>query len=357
VRRWGILTAALACCPPAEETSEEGVPHRTLVVTDTLGVEIGDDMEMFGEIAGAGFIDPDRIVILDKAMKSLRSYTASGEFIDSTEYEGAGPLEIQNAGHLCPLDGGFAVVEEFLPAKYLVFDRELTPLRYVILEETTPLFESSVLPDSSLVGCTYSIQASGDQLQFGADVCRWNAQGDRDLTYYSEYYPITSWDNASYEIFLDLEFCTAASATGRVYVTPDRRGFDIYVFERDGACIDTLSTLHVLEPRSEEEQHQEMRLRVRRDGADDWSPSVLEPGIVQLQVQDSAGRLWACHGSYFAPEFDVYSLEGELLFTCGCEGLPANEMMRFGITDHGYVAWTMNPQEYPRLFVMELRED
>lgn len=329
----------------------------TLTVVDSLGVEYGDTTQMFGSIAGAGFISHNEFAVLDNVMNKVNRYSRSGEFLGSVEYQGSGPLEILNAGHLCPLEDGFAVLEQYLPPKYLIYDTDMSPQKYVIIQENAPLIQPWILKDSTIASGIYSIRSDGEQMRIGVDVCRWNMGGEREIDYYSEYYNISGSEAASYDVFIALEFCIAATCSGRVFVVPDRSGFQIYSFTADGICADTLHTPHELSPRSQEEIIQETEFRKIRDRhLGDWMPSQLEPGIVQLQVQDSIGHLWAVHGSYFDPEFDVYNFDGELAFCCVCEGLPGNEMFRFGINDYGYLAYSMHPYKFPIVYILELSE-
>ena len=352
-----LVQILLTSCSSSEDTSIPEIPMMTLTVVDSLGVEYGDTTQMFGSIAGAAFISDDELVVLDNVMKTVRRYSRSGEHLGSVEYQGSGPLEIINAGHLCSFEGGFAVIEQYLPPKCLIFDSSMSPRKYVIIQENAPLFEPWILEDSTIVSGIYSIQNNDEQMLIGMDVSRWNMSGEREIDYYSEYYPISGAEAASYEVFIALEFCIASSRSGRVFVVPDRSRFHIYSFASDGVCVDTLYTYHERNHRSEEEIIQETEFRKMRDRhLGDWMPSQLETGIVQLQVQDSLGYLWASHGSYFDPEFDVYSFDGELVFSCECEGLPGNEMFRFSITDYGYLAYSMHPYDYPKVYILELSE-
>ena len=248
-------------------------------------------------------------------------------------------------------------MEQYLPPKCLIFDSSMSPRKYSVIQENAPLIEPWILEDSTIVSGIYSIQNDDEQMLIGVDVARWDMSGEREIEYYSEYYPISGTEAASYDVFIALEFCIAASSSGRVFVVPDRSEHHIYSFASDGVCIDTLYTFHERNPRSEEEIIQETEFRKIRDRhLGDWVPSQLEPGIVQLQIQNSLGYLWAVHGSYFDPEFDVYSFDGELVFSGECEGLPRNEMFRFSITDYGYLAYSMHPYDYPKVYILEMNE-
>jgi hypothetical protein len=327
-----------------------------LTVVDSIGVDYGDTTQMFASITGACFITDNEFVVLDNVMETVRMYSRSGDYLRSARYQGSGPLEILNAGHICPTGSGFSVLEQYLPPKYVIYDSSMLPKDYIYIDGDTPFIEPWILRDTTIVSSVYSIRNEDDLMYIGVDVARWDKEGTRITDYYSEYYPVSGTEAESYEVFIALEFCIAASSGDRVFVVPDRSEFCIYSFSLSGDRIDTLCTLHEQFERSDEEIVQEVEFRKIRDRhLGDWIPSRLEPGIVQLQVQDSLGYLWACHGSYFDPEFDVYGFDGELAFTCECRGLPKNEMFRFSITDHGYLAYSMHPLEYPKVYILELK--
>lgn len=355
-----VLTTSVFCmlvsCGQQDTVSPESTSSMTLVVVDSLGVAYGDTTQMYGRISGACFLSPDRFVVMDNAMEVVHLYSDQGVLLDSYHYHGSGPLEVMYGGYLAPFENGLAVFDEWLP-RCVLLDSTMTPVREIAFDETMSLFESSLLNDTSVVSCIYSSRQNDDVMEFGVEVCRWSRSGERESEYYSEHYPMGGSVEDFYENYIKTEFSVATTRSGRIFIAPDGSGFQILSYTADESSSDTLFIEHQRERRSELEIQLELEFRRERDRSiGSWSPSNLEPGITQLQVQDSLGRLWICHGAYLDPEFDVLSLDGELLFTVDCEGLPPDEFVRFGITDNGYIAYTINPLEYPKLYLMELVE-
>ncbi len=354
-----ILVVPVSCtllsCGQPDEVSDETIPTFTLAVIDSLGVAYGDSTQMYGIISGALYMSPDRLVVLDKAMEVVWCYSDQDDVLASYSYHGSGPTEIMYGGYLSKSGDGVVIIDEWLP-ECVILDSNMTPVSKLSLDETMSLFEPSLLADTSLVGCIYSSRQNNDTAEFGVEVCRWAESGERMLEYYSEYYPMDGSVEELYSNYIKTEFSVAANSE-RVFIAPDRAGFMILSFDVDGIRCDTIDLAHQREERSELEKEIELAFRIDRDiNVGSWEPSDLEPGITQLQVQDSLERLWVCHGAYLDPEFDILSFDGELLFTASCHGLPEYELVRFSITDYGYLAYTITPLEYPKVYILDLIE-
>ncbi len=345
----------LACeSSPSQISCETG--RRQLVVVDSIGSEYGENYEIFGNISGAVFINDSTFVVLDKGYQELRVFDADCNHLVTESPRGNGPLEYRCAEYIAVVDTMFAVFEFNMPPRSVFFDRLAVPLSSVTFEGRTSLQEPCFINSSTVAGFVGCIDRQGQSVSIGYEICIWNAiNGEKQSVLFSRFLEVDLLDNV-YHLFTDLENSIAASSSGLVFVAPDAQDYDVLVFSMDGVLLDTLYTPHDKELRDADEIEQEQIWRKLRDGGmGDWEPSAYEPGITDLQVQDSEGYLWVCHGSYFNPSFDVYSMDGELAFTCTCEGLPGDEMMAFGITNCGFLAWTMCPYSYPRVYVMELQ--
>jgi len=350
----GIL---LSACSSGEDPASFP-PHLILSVVDSIGVEFGDPEEVFGDVNGAYFLDESTFVVFDKAYQNLRTFDSEGNHILTRSFQGNGPLECQYASSISFLDTLFGVFEFDKPPGCVIFDGSVTPVSSVTLHESSALMNPGFLGNSSIIGSVGWMAERNGVPGMGIEVCSWDVHsGIRERVFFSNSVDLTSY-GSGYGQFVSLEHCVESLRDSLVFVVPDLRGFEILVYSAEGAILDTLCTVHERDLRSPEEIELEMIWRKLRDGGmGDWSPSDREPGITQLQVQDSQGLLWACHGSYFEPEFDVYGMDGGIEFTCSCSGLPTSEMLRFGINDHGFLAYTMQPSGYPRVYIMELVDE
>ncbi|PIE51149.1 hypothetical protein CSA37_13395 [Candidatus Fermentibacteria bacterium] len=223
------------------------------------------------------------------------------------------------------------------------------------IEGARALINSVFLGESRIVGSMGKLQRTGGSVEIGIDVCLWNTEdGSLELVFYSQSRPLGSVEEA-YGEFVRLDHCIAAYRDSLIFLAPDLDKPEVLVFTADGECTDTVSFQLERQARSMEEIELEVTWRKLRDGnLGEWFPSELEPGITQLQVQDSAGLLWVCHGSLLTPEFEVFNINGEHAFSCSCTGLPARDFYRFCISDEGCLAYTMYPELYPRVYFLEL---
>ncbi len=85
-----------------------------------------------------------------------------------------------------------------------------------------------------------------------------------------------------------------------------------------------------------------------------FDPILYRRAVTDLGV-DSEDRLWVRLGAYRYPFWNVYNLEGELLFTASFEiDDPDIDYMAVRITDNGAVAWVPDPSTWPRVLVLEI---
>jgi len=349
------VVVTLCACQLQPARTDPVVEGRRLVVVDRIGVDYGESSEVFGNISGAVFINDSVFVVLDKGYQELRVFDVNCDHIATQSYQGNGPLEYRCAEYLVVAGSNFAVLEFNMPPRCVFFDQQAAPVSSVTFEGMTALQEPAFVKDSIVTGFMGTIHREGSSVSIGYEVCVWNTvSGERKRVLYSRFLEIDALED-SYSLLVQLENSVAASSSGIVFVAPDRDGYEILVFSLDGTLLDTICTPHdrVLREASEIEQEQVWR-KFRDGGMDNWEPSVYEPGITDIQVQDSEGYVWVCHGSRFKPSFDVYTLDGELAFTCICQGLPGDEMIAFGISNHGILAYTICPYTFPKVFVMEL---
>ncbi|MCK5036061.1 MAG: hypothetical protein KAS73_09240 [Candidatus Sabulitectum sp.] len=350
-----LAVFALLACNSTPADQDGNVSVRQLVVVDSIGVEYGETCQVLGNISGAVFINDSIFVILDKGYQELRVFNRNCDHIATHSYQGNGPLEYRCAEYLVVAGSKFAVLEFNMPPRCVFFDQQSIPVSSVTFEGMTSLQEPCFTNDSTVVGFVGSIDRTNGALSIGYEICVWNAfTGIKQKILYTRFLEVDTFENL-YCLFTDLENSITTCSSGQVFVATDSQDFNVLVFSVDGVLLDTLRTAHHREIRSASEIEQELIFRKLRDGSiGNWEPDAREPGITDLQIQDSPGYLWACHGSYFNPSFDVYTMDGELAFTCLCEGLPGDEMIAFGITDYGILAYTICPSTFPRVYLMEL---
>lgn len=353
----GAALMALSFACHGEECGE--VPaRRILLVVDSLGVDFGDSTLMFGDINGVCFTADTAFVVFDRSYQNLRHYSTAMRHIGTWSYSGPGPLEYLYAWTLCPHDSGIGLFEFEIPPRCLFLDPAITPVRSVTLDESTALMNPAFFGEDRIVGSVGSIYESSGSVSMQVEVCIWDSwNGSREAVLLSRSVELGDMREA-YGKFVELEHCIEAYRDSLVFVAPDLDEFRVFSFAPNGLCLDTITFHRDRGIRSADEIQLELTWRKIRDGnLGEWHPSELEPGVTQLQVQDSLGLLWVCHGSLVSPEFTVFHVSGEFSFAVGCVGLPETNFYRFCISDHGYIAYTMYPADYPRLYLLELVDE
>ncbi|PIE53385.1 hypothetical protein CSA37_01635 [Candidatus Fermentibacteria bacterium] len=352
-----VMIAAINTIACHGRSKSNGVIEKTLVVVDSLGVEYGVENQVYGDIAAAMQINDTTIVILDKGYQELRIYDHNGSYLYTKNYNGNGPYEYQCAANLALRANGIGVFESIRPPKFIEMDMMLEPENAVTIGESRTLNEPWYVNSETIAGYIRYYTMVNDIPTMGIEICTWNAAtGERLETIYERGQELLSLDNG-YGLFVDMEACVAASSNGRVYVAENKEANEVTVYSLDGNAIDTLRIENEAGFRTPEEVEQELIWRKLRDGdLGDWNPNNESLGVIDIQIQDSLGYVWICSGSYCQPYFTVYNMNGDIEFTCVCEGLPSNELMGFGITDSGYLAYTISPVTYPRVYLLEMEQ-
>ncbi len=351
-----IIAIGIACQSPVQITPNEEL-MRTLIVIDSIGVEYGEPEEVFGNITGALFINDSTIVVLDKGYQELRVFDSSGKHMFSQNNNGNGPYEYRDAENIAFYDSTIGIFESKRPPRAVFFDQFLSPVNSVTFETNRSIDDPCFVNRNTVAGYYRFYKLIDDIPVIGSEVCLWDAvTGQKNIVLFSDSHELNSLDDG-YDSFVSLEVSVAASSFGYIYTASNQSPSEVLVYSVDGFLEDTLHCDIQEELRSLEEIEQELIWRKLRDGdLGSWSPSEREPEITSLHVQDSLGLLWVSHGSYFNPSFQVFEINGDLAFTVKCEGLPGNELLKFGISDYGFIAYTICPSDYPRLYILDFEQ-
>ena len=88
--------------PDQDETLQvvEEVRTVSLILVDSLGIEMGDSLYVMGALEGL-FYGPDgNIAVLDCSRSCVRVYSPSGEYLRQISKKGNSPGELQDAAFL-----------------------------------------------------------------------------------------------------------------------------------------------------------------------------------------------------------------------------------------------------------------
>jgi hypothetical protein len=353
---------------PAESTRAEvewaaSAPHMTILRSDSIGIELGDSNFVFGQIVSAMYMPDGSIAVLDLKKCSILFYSADGSFLGGLGRQGSGPGEfLMPSGMTCMTGGGIAV-SDAMARRISFFDAAGVYTK--CLEGFFPTAPVSIAAVDSVafVGLKPEFEQNDDGMMMGFSLARWDTSTAPVVTYFSDMAPFDPENlMASYG---ESMFSFAASATnGRVFRAPmTSEMYSIDCYEPDGTLYLTIDKPYTPVPKTPEEIADETAMveeRMASSGAPaemiNWEPEPNRASIAGLYL-DRQDRLWVRRGWEDIPTFDVFDQEGQLLFVAAVECEPQEgRYWQVSVDDGGILAFSANPTDYPRLYMLELQE-
>ena len=86
-----------------------------------------------------------------------------------------------------------------------------------------------------------------------------------------------------------------------------------------------------------------------------WEPDPYRTAIAGFGV-DEQGRLWVTKGTAETPSFDVYDLDGNLLFTAALDAGERASTWMIVVEEEKFIAFDADPEFYPQVFTGDLPE-
>jgi hypothetical protein len=358
------LVAAWACsCGSTEEAPAADEAVTRLAMTDSIGIEMGDSNYVFGSIMSIEYGPDGMIYVLDRAACCVLVYDAGGRFVRRIGSRGNGPGELMNPFSMAVLgDGRITICSPFNGGMHIYgpdgtwagLSAEMTNNPPLLMEGADSnayvALKLDVAPD----------EAGG--LTFTSRICRYEESAEPAVVYVEESFPFDPADltgllRASY-----LGYCFGASRDGLVAIarrTPSSG--DVEVYSSDGSLLTTLSRPVEEVAKSEDEILDEkayIEALLQSMGTNgviiDYDPDPLRDQVCGVGF-DSAGRVWVQRGTTTVPVFDVWSPEGEMLFTAACDSTIEDGLyweVEFG--DGTGCAYSMNPDAFQQVYVFPL---
>jgi 6-bladed beta-propeller len=340
-----ILSFAIPASFAAKTETIDGVVHIYNNDKPAQGVETwqvkerwtagGEDDEsvLFGLIGQVEIGDDGTVYLLDNQLSQVQVYSSEGEFLSTMGGPGEGPGEVSNPAAIAVLeDGGLGLVKT-MPGKLVRLDREGTPIGDFVPAG----YEASEGGISLALRC----YPAGDNLVFGgmklvfdqATASQTRGYHIRsygaDNTQIAEFYKKeVIWDFRNFvmrEIDTDFPWQRmAVSKDGKIYIAPERYGYDIHVYELDG----TLAKVIHREYKSYE-RDQAMKDLVDRafkaqmdnpqmPANSKYEAEILEPDVAELRVAgngdiwvQNSWQRWQGESNQFT--YDVFNPAGEFV--------------------------------------------
>lgn len=342
------------------ETSDSS--NLVLSVVSEIGIELGDSNFVFGLIKDVTFTPDGNVVILDAQKFSVKLFSKEGEFLAANGRAGEAPGEFQNPQGLASVgDIGIAVTDPF-SSEIEIFDFNLNHL-------TTKSNFTGRAPfvitgtHEGIVG-----ELSGFNRAEGiisTSITLWEEDTDSIRVYHSVE------DTFSPEFMLQRIMKPAATLTSDhnniYYSVPKSEEYIVSVFPIDGSAGFTLTYPgYVPIEKSQEDLDQdiadyEFRMQAMQSGGRGGrlAGTAYEPpteyyatGSVGI---DAEGTIWVQRGWESNPTFDLF-ISGETTPSETVIVDPSANLndFTFKITPDGIAAYNSNPDDYPRVLILEL---
>ncbi|MCK5036556.1 MAG: hypothetical protein KAS73_11730 [Candidatus Sabulitectum sp.] len=361
-----------ACGPeePAVATTENAVAiedevsFRSLVIVDSIGVELGDPDYVFGSIEATAHTAEGNILVLDRPACSVVEYTPEGDFVRRMGRSGSGPGEFLNPLAMNRLgDGRIAIFDINNGGLFTYFAsgeyQGKTDVQY-----NEPILFLTPSVDNTFIGTLNSFDFVDEELLITASVARFELDSAEPVAVY--------WENSFIWDFQDLTplikgsyFAQtwASDRNGNVFIAA--RSPEEYIVHGYSAYGEPTSTIQrSIDPvrKTDDEIAEEAYFwNHRAENMGSSGPFNYQPDEDRWMIHsmgiDADNRLWVRRGTEETPTFDVFDLEGNYLFKaelaefCGSRGL----FWEIRIDEFGILAYSLDPEDgFQKLYILEL---
>ncbi len=372
------IIALIACGTPDQQpddavTSPNIEPtHYTITAVDTIGVELGDSNYVFGQTDVALFGPDGEILVLDGSKNHIMVFSADGEFLRNIGRQGSGPGEFQRPLAMTLLGNGKLAVSDPMSGKITLFDSSYTFESEIAGFFPVPPLAIDGADGEAIIGLMRKVDMANGMI--GYSLARLDGTAEPTHIYVEdlvEFEPSMIGPG-----YTEATVAFTSDHTGRVFFSvmstdiyrvecfhPD--GEQFLVIERPFESV-LKTPLEIEEEIEDFNNFLEMRAsgggggRMRSMGVQispediDYEPNPYHYAISDLMV-DGQERLWVRRGPEPMPYFDVYDLNGELLFTASIdESDPDTRSWTIAIGNDRMLAFSDDPIGYPKIVVLEI---
>lgn len=330
----------------------------TLIVTDSIGVLMGDSCYMFGSIIKAEILPGGNIILFDRSTGLISTYDENGVFVSSFGGIGEAPGEFTLPGTMTVLGDGRIAVMDWMDREVCFFssDGEYLGSRPNLGFEMPMTMTAA--GDSCFVIYSCPTRQVEGTYKMGYELNIWEGTSEEPRS--TPFTHLFEFGKEDYD-FRPGYLTVAAGSNGHVYLhRMNSEDYLIEVFDLDGQPVDTISSEPVLVPWEDIERYTNIPLASFSVMIDDNTQQIsgelpeYAPQIEKLGI-DSIGNLWAQQGTTKELTWDVFSPEGEIIRQVTLNAFPDTTMIRVEINEHGIVAWDLAPEDYPRLYRLQFK--
>lgn len=342
-----------------------------LTVLDSIGVELGDSNYVFGQLAWADLTVDDEIAVLDIQKFRISIFTTEGEFVRSIGRQGSGPGEFmlpsgmaffppaeENGTMDQPAPG--LVVCDAMGGKLVYFDTDLEYLMDVQGFFPAPPAVLAGVGGGAVVGMKPEFLQDETGMYMGFTIARWEMGETEPSVVYFE--SMSLFDPSDLSTMQDDIVNFGASPEGLVLTAPlSTETYTYTLWSPDGEEIFTfVDEDYERVPKTQSEielEAQMINARMVQQGMPEsmanWEPDPYRSAVGGLGF-DGMDRIWVTRGTTRTPSFDVFDLQGNLLFTAAMDAGERAMSWQAVVREDMFIAFDADPELYPQVFIGDI---
>lgn len=355
-----VVLCLSGCGQDAAQTVEDPFPDRIeLTVADSIGIEMGDSVYVFGSIIDVCHGPAGEILVLDQIICAVRVYDSEGNYVTQIGRSGDGPGELRLPLSIACLEDGRIFVNDPMKNSLISYDSSYAYIENITDWSNGPPMDPAGLDGSSYSGMRIGFEVNDTNFEIIRLLGSFSDSTEPDIVYLEDRTAASPGDFSGMLSAMLFAFAHTGDDTGRFFYSPiSSEVYEVFAFDADGG-----SLFHIIQdiPGAEktlseiEDEKIYINSWVTRMGTSgvviDWQPDPYRYMIKMLGV-DSNDRLWVQRGTELAPLFDVYDMLGEHLFSAQ---LPIeSRSWKFHIDRYGILAWEEDPVSgFQKLYMID----
>jgi len=336
-----------------------------LIITDPIGIELGDSNYVFGQIAGINITPAGQIAVLDMQKNSISLFTPEGEFIERIGQQGSGPGEFLLPRGMDFFPDGGLVVSDAMAGKLIYFNSDLEYESDLAGFFPSPPFSIWGLEGGAIVGMKPDYLQNEEGMFMGFTVARWEkGQTEPTVVYHSSMSP---FDPSNLSSIQDDFIIFGVAPEGIVFTTSlSTEVYEFIAWSPEGEELFTVTDEDFVRARKTQEEidleaeivNKAMVQQGMPESMANWEPDPYREAIKEESGFgiDQLGRLWVGNGTTTTPSFNVYDMEGNLLFTAALDAGERACTWSVVIEEDKFIAFDADPELYPQVFIGNLPE-
>jgi hypothetical protein len=370
-----FLILMLACGAqesPSEEVVDDSVTASEeyvlpdadvyMTITDSIGIELGDSNYVFGIIAGVNITPEGDVAVLDRQKNCVSIFSPSGEFLQRIGRTGSGPGEFLSPTGMAFFPEGGMVVSDGMTGKLVYFNSDLEYESDLAGFYPSPPGDISGLEGGAIVGMKPDFVQNEEGILMGFAIARWEkGEAEPEVVYHSSASPFDPSDLSA----MQDDILNFGVAPGGIVFTASlsTEEYKFTAWSPEGDELFTVTDEDFERARKTQEEidleaeyvNSLMIQQGMPESMANWEPDPYRTAVGRFGV-DVQGRLWITKGTVETPFFDVYDLDGNLLFTAALDAGERAGTWDVVIEGNRFIAYDADPEYYPQIFIGDLPE-